>query len=166
MTIQDLIDWFSQNQNFTLGYFGGILVLSILTILVINQNNIKSLKYVLSAIVYAVTIPGVLAVLLMLYALLMQRTNILNVSVVTYFVPIIAMVITLIILNRKVKMRQIPGFDKLSSLIIMISIAFSIVFVLQKTYFGVLFIGGISQLFIAFIILLLILKVAWSRLTK
>ncbi len=166
MTIQDLIDWFSQNQNFTLGYFGGILVLSILTILVINQNNIKSLKYVLSAIVYAVTIPGVLAVLLMLYALLMQRTNILNVSVVTYFVPIIAMVITLIILNRKVKMRQIPGFDKLSSLIIMISIAFSIVFVLQKTYFGVLFIGGISQLFIAFIILLLILKIAWSRLTK
>ena len=166
MTIQDLIDWFSQNQNFTLGYFAVILALSILTILTINQNNIKSLKYVLSAIVYAVTIPGVLAVLLMLYALLMQRTNILNVSVVTYFVPIIAMVITLVILNRKVKMRQIPGFDKLSSLIIMISIAFSIVFVLQKTYFGILFIGGISQLFIAFIILLLILKVAWSRLTK
>ena len=166
MTIQDLINWFSQNQNFTLGYFGVILILSILTILVVNKNNIKSLKYVLSAIVYAVTIPGVLAILLMLYALLMQRTNILNVSVITYFVPIIAMVITLIILNRKVTMRQIPGFDKLSSLIIMISIAFSIVFVLQKTYFGVLFIGGISQLFIAFVILLLILKVAWSRLTK
>jgi len=166
MTIQDLIDWFSQNQNFTLGYFAIILITALLTIVVVNQNNIKTLKYVLSAIVYAVTIPGVLAILLLLYALLMQRTNILNVSVITYFVPIIAMIITLIVLNKKISMSQIPGFDKLSSLLIMIGIAFSIVFVLQKTYFGVLFIGGISQLFIVFIILLIILKVAWSRLTK
>ncbi len=166
MTIQDLINWFSQNHYITLGYFAVILIIAILTVVVINKNNIKSLKYVLSAIVYGVTIPGVLAILLMLYALLMQRTNILDVSIVTYFVPIAAMILTLIILNKKIAMSQIPGFGKLSSLLIMISIAFSIVFVLQKTYFGVLFIGGVTQLFVVFIILLLILKVAWSRLTK
>ncbi len=166
MTIQNLIDWFDQNQYLTLGYFSVILILTIIIVFIVNQNNFKSLKYALSAIVYAVTIPGILAAMLILYGLLMQRTNMLQVSILSYFVPIVAMIVTLIILNKKVPMRSIPGFDKLSGLIIMISIAFGIIFVLQKTYFGVLFFGSIIQLFIVFIILLVILRIAWSRFTK
>lgn len=166
MTIQDLIDWFNGNHYITLGYFAIIILLTVIVVSIINTNNAKALKYVMSAIVYAVTIPGVLAVILVLYALLMQRSNILNVGIVTYFVPIVAMVITLMILNKKVLMRNIPGFDKLSSLILMIGIAFGIIFILQKTYFGVLFIGGFTQLIMVFAVVLIILKVAWSRFTN
>jgi len=165
MTIQNLIDWFDTNQNLTLIYFASMILLSLLVILIVNVNNAKSLKYVMSMIVFGVTIPGVLSVILILYALLMQRTNILEVGVVTYFVPIVAMIISLVILNRKVSMGEIPGFGKLSSLIVMIGIAFGIVFVLQKTYFGVLFIGGFTQLILVFAVLLIIIKFAWSRLT-
>lgn len=166
MTIQNLIDWFSENQYIVLGYFGAILVVSILVVLVANKKNIGSLKYVMSVLVYGVTVPGILAFILTLYSLLMLKTSLLNVSVVSYFVPVIAMVLTLFILSKKVHMRDIPGFNKLSSLMVMIGIAFSIVFVLQKTYFGVLFIGGFTQLIIVFAVLLVIIKIAWARLVK
>ena len=78
MTIQNLIDWFDTNQYLTLAYFGAIILITGIVVLIANQNNIKSLKYVMSALVYGVTVPGILAVILILYALLLQRTNILN----------------------------------------------------------------------------------------
>jgi len=61
---------------------------------------------------------------------------------------------------------QLPGFNRLSGLFIMIAIAFGIIFVLQRTYFGVLILGGFTQVLIVFAVLMIILRVAWSRLTK
>lgn len=163
MTIQQLLDWFSQNQYYVLGYFALLLVLSIITVIIVNKNNIGTLKYLMSAIVYGVTVPGILAFILTLYTLLILRSSLLHVSFVAYFAPIIAMIITLTILNKKANMRQIPGFEKLSGLIIMILIAFGIVFILQKTYFGVLFIGGFAQLALVFIALLVLIRIAWAK---
>lgn len=163
MTIQSIIDWFSENPYIILGYFIGALVLSLLVVLVTKKENIHKMKYAMSVLVYAVTIPGILATILILYSLFILQTNLLNLSIVAYFVPVLAMIITLIIINKKVNMRYIPGFDRLSGLMIIIGIAFIIVFVLQKTYFGVLFIGGITQLLIVFVLLLFVLRKAWSR---
>lgn len=166
MTTQDLINWFGINHFYVLGYFAVILVIAIISVLIVNQNNIKNVKYVMSALVYGVTIPGVLAVLLTLYNLLIIGASLLNVNIVAYFLPIAAMIITLLILNRKVKMTQLPGFSRLSSLIIMISIAFLVIFVLQRTYFGVLIFGGFTQVILVFAVLLVILKVSWAKFTK
>ena len=52
MTTQDLIDWFGYNHFYVLGYFAVILVIAIISTLVVNQNNIKSVKYVMSALWY------------------------------------------------------------------------------------------------------------------
>lgn len=166
MTIQSLIDWFNAYEFIILGYFLGILLLSIVVTYSANPNNVNRLKYVLSALVFGVTIPGVLAAMLVLYTLLILRSSLLEVSIVAYFVPVIAMILTLVILNRKVRMSQIPGFGKLSSLILIIFISFGIVFVLLRTHFGVLFIGSIIHLFIIFAVVFFILKAAWTRLTK
>ncbi len=166
MTIQDLLDWFSQNENLILGYFIALLMLTIFIILIINHNNSKNLKYVISSLVYAVTIPGILSVMLTLYTIFMLQQNLLEVNIIAYFIPIVAMIVTLIIINKKISMSTIPGFDRLSGLMVMIGISFFIVFVLQKTHFGVLFIGGFSQLLIVFVVLLVILKIAWARISK
>lgn len=163
MTIQSLIDWFSENPYLILGYFIITLVLSLLITSITKNENVHKIKYVLSVLVYAVTIPGILSAILILYSLFILQTNLLNLSIVAYFVPLMAMIITLIIINKKVKMSYIPGFDRLSGLMIIISIAFIIIFVLQRTYFGVLFIGGTAQLLIVFVLLLFILRKAWSR---
>lgn len=166
MTIQQLIDWFNSNPYLVLIYFTVILALAIISVLIVTINNVNVIKYVMSAIIYGVTVPGILAVTLILYSLFIIKVNLLNVSFISYFVPIIFTIATLFVLNRKVKMSTIPGFSRLSALMIFILITFGIIFVLQRTYFGVLFIGGFSQLLIVFVIVFIVLKIAWSKLTK
>lgn len=166
MTIQELIDWFSINEYGILSYFLCILFLALLITAITNQSNFRKLRYVMSGLVYAVTIPGILAVLLILYSILFLGTSLLNVSIVAYFVPVIAMALTLILLSRKVSMADIPGFDKLSAFMIIIGITFIIIFILQKSFFGVFFVGGFVQLLVVFVLVLLILKLSWSKLTK
>lgn len=166
MTIQELIDWFSTNPYLVLGYFAAMLLLTLIAVSVVSQNNFKQVRYFMSMLIYGVTVPGILAIFLTLYALLFLGNSLLNVSIVIYFVPILTMVLTLVILNKKVAMKDIPGFGKLSALIIMIGIAFIIIFVLQKSYFGVFFNGGFTQLMLVFAILLVVLRFSWARLTK
>ncbi len=166
MTTQDLINLFSANQYYVLAYFVMILVLAAFVTFAVNRENIGNLKYLLSFLVYAVAIPGILAILLVLYQLLMLRTNVLNVSIIAYFVPIIAMICTLLLLNRKVKLEKLPGFQRLSGLVIIIAIAFIIIFILQRTYFGVLILGGLVQVLLVFGVLMLALRMAAKKLMK
>ena len=166
MTIQDLINWFSSYQYLVLGYFIAILILAFVMNAIVSPKNIDTIKYIMSTLVYGVAVPGMLAIFLVLYNILFLNTSILQISIVAYFLPIAAMILTLIILNRKVKMNQLPGFSKLSSLFIIISIAFGIIFVLQRTYFGVLILGGFTQVLVVFAVLMIILRLAWTRLTK
>ncbi len=166
MTTQDLIDWFGNNHIFAIAYFAVIIIVALLSNVLVNRTNISNLKYVMSVLVYGVTIPGVLAILLILYSILFLRASILNVNIVAHFLPIVSMIITLFILSRKVKMSQLPGFGKLSSLIILISIVFMLIFVLQRTYFGVIILGGFTQVLLVFAVLFIILKIAWSKLSK
>lgn len=166
MTIQDLINWISDHHYYILGYFIAIIVLAIIMSSILNQKNIGTVKYILSALVYGVVIPGMLAVFLLLYNILFLNTSILQIGIVAYFLPILAMVLTIIILNRKVKMSKLPGFNSLSSLFIMITIAFGVIFILQRTYFGVLILGSFTHILIVFVVLIVILRIAWARFSK
>lgn len=166
MTIQDLINWFNINGNYILYYFIIIFILTIVCVLIVNERTIGKVKYVMSFLVYAVCVPGILAFFLSLYTILFLRRSMLDVGIISYFVPIIAMVISLMILNKKIKISKLPGFTRLSSLFIMIGISFIILFILQKTFFGVLIFGGFTQLLLTFIIIMIILKVAWTKFIK
>lgn len=166
MTTQDLINLFSENQYYVLAYFGVILVSGAFVTLAVNKENIGNLKYFMSFLVYAVAIPGILAILLLLYQLLMLRASLLNVSIIAYFVPIVAMIGTLLLLNRKVKLEKLPGFQRLSGLAILIAIAFIIIFILQRTYFGVLILGSFAQVLLVFGVLLVILRIGAKKLMK
>ena len=166
MTLQDLIDWLATHSVYVLYYFSTILVLAVIVSAMVNRKSIDHLKYIMSALVYAVTVPGVLALLLVLYHFLILRNSLLQVSILSYFLPIVVMALTLWILNRKVKMAKLPGFTRLSSLIVMIFISFFILFVLQRSYFGVFILGGFTQLLVVFAIILLVMKVAWARFAK
>ncbi|KAA1246831.1 hypothetical protein [Aquimarina sp. RZ0] len=166
MTLQHLIDWFGQHEYIIAVYFGIVLAFTVLVTLLINKKNSNFLQYVMSVLVYAVTVPGILSFILLLYALIILKTNILTVSIIAYFVPIIATILVLFILNKKVRMSTIPGFGRLSGLLILICITFAIVFILQKTYFGVLFIGGFMQLIAMFFAVFILLKIAWNKIQK
>lgn len=166
MTIQEVIDWFNNNNYFVLAYFLSIIVVSLLVHFTLTQNNVKQLKYIMSVLIYTVTIPGILCVILLLYTLFFLNGNLLNVNLTSYFLPIISMVLTFIILNKKVHLKDIPGFGKISALMVITFVTFVVIFVLQRSHFGLFFIGGFTQLIGVFIVLFIILKLVWARLMK
>ena len=136
MTIQDFINWFGNNPNIVLGYFSIIIVIALLGLLFVNQSNFKSpINYLYTILIYAVTIPGLLALVLILYSFFFLKTNLLQLDLIAYFVPLIAMIVTLVIINRTISIKQIPGFGKLSGLFLMIMITFIITYILQRMFF-------------------------------
>jgi len=167
MTVQQLIDLLGNYPKLILSYFVIIGIISLIGLLLVTSNNYsKSVGYAYSVLIYAVTIPGLLSVILLLYNFFFLKVNMLLLDLSIYVVPLIAMVLTLVIINKTVPMSQIPGFDKLSGLFFLIMIAFVITYILQKMIFGVFFIGSIQHLIIFFLILLFGLKVAWNKIVK
>ena len=164
MTLQDLINWLSINQYMVLIYFGTLILLTILVLNFIKPSNINTLKYIISFVVYGVTIPGILSCLLVAYSFFIIKQSLLQVNFIAYFLPILAMIGTLLFINSKMKMKSIPGFKKLSGLMTIIAITFLLIFLLQKMHFGLFFFGGFTQLIIVFVILFIILRIAWNKL--
>ncbi|WP_034228846.1 hypothetical protein [Aquimarina pacifica] len=167
MTVQDFITWFGSNSNIVLSYYVVIILISLIGMLFVKPPNFRPpITYLYSMIVYAVTIPGLFALILLLYSFFFLRTNLLQVDLITYFVPILAMIITLVIVNKTVEMSKIPGFGKLSGLFVLIIVTFVITYVLQRMFFGVFFVGRIQHLVVFFLVLLFVLKIAWNRIVK
>lgn len=167
MTVQDFINWFGNNPNLVLSYFIVIIAIAIIGLLFVNQDNFKPpITYFYGVLIYAVTIPGLLALVLLLYSFFFLKTNLLQLDLVTYFAPLVAMIITLVIINKTITMSRIPGFGKLSGLFIIIIITFIITYVLQRMFFGVFFVGKFEYLILLFLALLFGLKIAWNRIVK
>jgi len=164
MTIQDIINWFGTNSTLVLIYFGAILLLSLLGLLLVKPKNYKTaVKYFYSLMVYAVCIPGILSFLLLLYNLFFLKANLLQLDIMTTFLPLGATIISLVIINKTVPMSLIPGFGRLSGLFLVIMISFFMTYFIQKMFFGVFFVGRAQYLILFFLALLLLMRFAWKK---
>ncbi len=72
-------------------------------------------------IIYAVMIPGIFALFFNIYLFLFEKHSILNFDIFVQILPIVSMIITLLVIRRYVSFDKIPGFDKISGLIMVIS---------------------------------------------
>jgi len=85
-----------------------------------NEGHISPWKYLYSVLVYLVCVPGIFAVTLNIYLFLFEKQPIMNTDVFTQILPILSMVGTLMIVRNNVEYDQIPGFGKLSGMMMMI----------------------------------------------
>lgn len=167
MTLQDLIVYLNGYPNVVLQYFVAIIVIALIGLLIINQENYnKTIAYVYTLIVYAVCIPGLFSVVLVLYNFFFLKSNLLGLNLITHFLPLLAMFLTLFIVKKTVDTATIPGFNKLVSLFTLLIITFVLTYIVQKVFIGVFFIGSI-QTFGVFIVFLLVgIKLSWSRMMR
>ncbi len=104
-------------------------------------------KYIYSVLVYMVCIPGLFASVLTGYELFFRRADLLNVNLAIYVLPIASMIVTLIFIHKTVNFENVPGFDRISGLMVMIGCSFLIALVIDKTRIWVMFHGSIAMLF-------------------
>jgi hypothetical protein len=78
----------------------------------------------------------------------MTRENLLDVNPLVYFLPIIPMIVTLVFIHKTVSFDDVPGFNRLSGLMVMVACSFAVALAIQKTKIWIFFGGSIERLFI------------------
>jgi hypothetical protein len=105
-------------------------------------------KYGYSVLVYLACIPGMLSAVLVCYSLFFTHSNLLNANALAYFLPLLTMALTLVMIRGRADFASLPGFGRLSGLMILIAISFALALVIDRTRIFLGFFGSIDRLFI------------------
>ncbi|PIQ24217.1 hypothetical protein COW36_10375 [bacterium (Candidatus Blackallbacteria) CG17_big_fil_post_rev_8_21_14_2_50_48_46] len=160
MSLRDLIQWLGQNPTWV-GASLAILPLLTLFLPIFHRKGFGSLspwKYIYSLLTYLVCIPGMFSAVLIGYSLFFVRENLLDANALVYFAPPVIMGITLALIGKQVSFNDLPGFDRLSGLMILIGGTFLILLFINKVFIGIFFGGSVVQLLAVGTAVFLLLK--------
>ncbi|MBP6825307.1 MAG: hypothetical protein KA165_02000 [Saprospiraceae bacterium] len=136
MTLRELFDFLSQNPSIILAFFLGIPFTALLAgIFGKGEGHLSPWKYLYAILIYLVCVPGIFAAALAVYLFLFERGgSVFNVNLLTQVLPVASMILTLGIIRSSASFDYIPGFDKLSSLMLMIAAVFVLMYILDRLY--------------------------------
>jgi hypothetical protein len=111
-------------------------------------------------------LPGIFAVFLNVYLFLFERQSVMNMNLFTQVFPVITMFITFFIIRKNVDLSLVPGFDRLSGLVLMVAVLIGLMWVLDST--KILAITFIPFQYALLIIVgaLVVLRFGWSKMAK
>lgn len=115
-------------------------------------------KYGYSLAVYSACVIGMLALVVDAYTIFFTRENLLDANALVTIAPVFTMVLTLGLVSRNVDFRALPGFDRVSGLVLMLGATFAIVTLVVKMKFVMLFHGSFWNLVLLGIVVFLVLK--------
>lgn len=164
MTLHEFFRLIGENPSYILMYFGLIPTTALLAgILGKGEGAISPWKYLYSLLIYLVCIPGIFAFTLNVYLFLFERRSVLDSDVYTQILPIISMIATLLIIRKNVSFNAVPGFDKLSGLVMMVLATFAFMWFLDRTHIYVFSYVPFWQAILIFIGLFLVIRYGWSK---
>jgi phosphoglycerol transferase MdoB-like AlkP superfamily enzyme len=167
MTLRDFFEAASAQPVYIVFFFVMIIVVALLTgVLAKGEGEESPWKYLYSTILYLVCVPGIFAITLQIYLFLFERRSVFDMNLLLEILPIFSMVATILIVRRNVDMDRIPGFDKLSGLVMMIFSALAIMWFIDKTRIIIFSYMPIQTVLLIFAGLLLAIRLGWSRLIK
>ncbi len=169
MTLQEFFTYLSKNPNLVLGYFLIIPFIALLMgLLPTYKRMVRPNKQIYTALIFLSAIPGILAIMLNIYKFLFERHNIMSTDLFTQILPILSFIAVVVIIKKQVALVEIPGFGKLSGLIVMIFAAFAIMWALDRTrivfvafsYMPFQYVIGV------FVGILFVIRFGWKKFTK
>ena len=131
-----------------------------------GEGHVSPWKYMYTIVVYMACIPGIFAFTLNIYLLLFERRSILDTDIFTQILPIVCMVITMWLVKRNVDYDDIPGFGKLSGLILMLTGLITLLWICEKMRIFAITIIPFHYFIILFIILIIGVTTGWKKLNR
>ncbi|WP_375447058.1 hypothetical protein [uncultured Fibrella sp.] len=128
-----------------------------------TAESIWRWRYLYAGLVYAACIPGMFAVTLNVYLFLFERQSIWDMNLVLQVLPILTMVVTLMLIRRKLPFQYIPGFGRLSSFLTLIAALIGILWFVDRLRLVAFTYVPFTYIVVGFVALLLIIRFAWSR---
>lgn len=167
MTLQEFFNLLADNPFWIVSYFLLIPFTALLAgILGKGEGHLDPWTYLYSTLIYLVCIPGIFAVTLSVYLFVFERRSIMQTDMYTQVLPILSMMATLFLIRKNVDLKHIPGFDKITGLMMMMFGLFAIFWVLDKTHIWVVSYLPFWQGILIFIGLLILVRWGWGRLAS
>lgn len=167
MSIDNLLKLAEDNNWLILAFLLGLPVFTFLLAKIYKDRPERHpLDYVFTLIIYLIVIPGMFSFCLVGYSFMFIRQNMLQVNMVIYFLPLISMGLVFYIISRVTDFDLLPGFKKLSALMLLIFLVMCILFFLYRLRIHMVFFGSISNLFWLGVGVFVIMKLTMNRLKK
>ncbi len=164
MTLQEFFDLLGQHRVVVSFFFFLVPFTAWLSgYLAKGEGHRWPWRYLYAILIYLACIPGIFAAMLSVYFFLFERRSILQTDLLTQVLPVLSMIITLITIKKNVNLDNIPGFEKLSGLIWMISATLAIMWFVDRTRIYVISFLPFPVAVGIFIALLLLIRVGWAR---
>jgi hypothetical protein len=150
MSARDLIDLAARHPLI----LGALAVVPLLLVPIVasahgrGRGGESPWRYLYALLVYAVSVPGIGAAVLTAYTLFFTGENLLDKNLLVYVLPVVSMGCTLALIGKNVSFDQVPGFDRLSGLLVLIGVTFALLLAIRKTFVGILFVGSIAKLLV------------------
>ena len=148
MTPRQWLEALAQNPLWVGGFLAALPLLALLLGLAHRKGtgNDSPWKYLYSGLVFGACIPGMFGAVVSLYMLLFVRENLLDVNMLVTLAPVASMFATLAVAGRNVDFGPLPGFGRLSGLMVVLGLTFAVLFALSRTQLWIVFGGSILLL--------------------
>lgn len=167
MTLGELFQQVSQQPVYVVFYFTVIPFAAALSgWLGKGEGHLSPWKYLYAALIYLVCVPGIFSITLNVYLFLFERRSIFDTNIYTQLLPVVSMIGTLLIMRRNVDFDAVPGFDRLSGLVTIVSATLIIMWFIDRTHIVVFSYLRFEYVLLIFAVLLVLIRFGWSRLTK
>ena len=165
MTLREFFDYLSTHPLAIMGFF---LLIPLIALMAgwmgRGEGHLSPWRYLYSLLVYAVCIPGIFSVTLSLYLFLFERGgSIMNLNLLTQVAPALSMILTLGIIRRNTPCESIPGFGKLSSLMMTIGAVFVLMYLLDRTHLIAFVSVPVQYLVLIVVGLLVVLRIGFKQ---
>lgn len=162
MTLKDYFTYAAANPHWFVFFFIIIPIIAFLIAWVAKGiGNDSPWKYIYSAIIYLICIPGIFSISLDIYLFLFERQSVFEANLVMQVLPIISMISTLQIIKYNVDLDLIPGFQKISGLVMLIFFTICLMWFIDRTHIYAIAFLSFGQVVLVFIVLFLLVKYGW-----
>ena len=166
MSVNELLERLEEHTGLAVCFFVALPLLALFFSFLYRRIASRAFfDSVFSAIIYLSAIPGVFACVLIFYLLFFTRTNLLNVDIVFSFLPVVSMSLVFGIIGKNVKFDDLPGFGRLTGLMLLIAIASCVTLAIYKLRIFVGFFASIEALVGIAVTVFLLFKVGLARLS-
>ncbi|NNL92354.1 MAG: hypothetical protein HKO66_09000 [Saprospiraceae bacterium] len=133
MSLGDLIQFLGDNPYYPVFYFFALPLAAFLALkLAKDEGHLSPWCNFYTGLIYLSVIPGIFSLLLNFYHLLFEKTSIYDVNLLTQFLPIVSMFLTLYLIKKNVEFDKIPGFGKMTGFVSMMAGIMVVFFFLNK----------------------------------
>jgi len=164
MTLEEFFNLLSANPTYIIAFFLLVPITALIgTIIGKGEEDEPVWKYFYSILMYLVAIPGIFAITLSAYLFFFERKSIFDTDIFTQILPVLSMIATFLIIKRNVQLDRIPGFGKISGLVMMVSVALLAMWMMEKTH--IVFFSYLPVQYVLAILLglLVVFRVGWSK---